>query len=78
MLTKITEPDNTTYPILGPNTTTMVTGEMEYVLSNEVVTLCSFLDFACDEECDEADCVGESKTEFASLTTLEETYTIAL
>ena len=78
LLTKITGPDNATYPILGPNTTMLDMGEMEYVLSNEVVTLRSFLDFTRDEQCNDADCVGESKREFSSLTMLAEAYMIAL
>ena len=78
LLTKITGPDNATYPILGPNTTMLDMEEMEFVLSNEVVTLRSFLDFTRDEQCNDADCVGESKREFSSLTNLAEAYMIAL
>ena len=76
---KITGPENTTYPILGKNTTKQDVKEMEFVLSNDVVTLRSLLEFINDEDPTGGDgdgsCVDE---QFDTLTSLADAYKTAI
>lgn len=72
-------PEDGSYPLLGPNTSSSDMREMEYVLSNSATTLREFLDFSRrDTVAGESKVDGSPLGEAVSLSALAEAYKTAL